>query len=709
MNQIISGRKKSDNRKIKNKSGRSVGWLNFHMPSRLFFFVIGIISTVWFLIRVIPKPSRASYPCMRAAAPFMSGLVIYLFSVGGLTFLSRNSIKKINTRYISTLFLFCGAMIVIAVNPLSNNIIEVSGIPVKTGPDDSPNQPFGTAMGVKPGRVIWYWDTMATNRNCKDYYFKPENTNQKVVTRMFNESVTKLTGESSVSQAWDAMFRNFNKKKHNENKGYAPGEKIFIKINQTSGRGRLKQAEREKGNFYYPTSGQGRNAGLGTCETNPYIVLQILRQLVNECSINQSDIAVGDPQNPTFGHNYDAWVAEFPEVNYTDRNTGNFGRTRIHPTKNDLLFYSDKYQTDKLYDIIENADYMINVANLKPHSGTGITLTAKNHFGSQSRAGAYHLHYSHLSQIEGKPPTNAGYHKYRVLVDLMGSKYLGQNTLLFVIDGLYAGGASEGGPPVRYFMAPFNGNWGNSILISQDQVALESVCYDFLRTEWNGTYSHDPSNNAFEAMPAINGVDDYLHQAADSANWPKGIIYDPDINGRPIQSLGVHEHWNNPVNKQYSRNLGKSYGIELISVPANIIGPKAPEMIPVHAEKKVITNIMSAENSHESTGSISNGLKINSVVMRSLPEKFRGKKFYSGILDDDNMKYFLTDAGIVKINLFGVLDNMRMLPVNTGIFSETNKKDASDLRNFAYELSDKGSEFWIATNNGAIEATVPVD
>ena len=128
--------------------------------------------------------------------------------------------------------------------------------------------------------------------------------------------------------------------------------------------------------------------------------------------------------------------------------SGNYGRTLIHPTKNDLLFYSDKSQTDKLYDIIENADYMINVANLKPHSCAGITLTAKNHFGSQSREGAYHLHYSHLSPDRGQAPTNAGYHKYRVLVDLMGSKYLGQNTLLYVIDGLYGGGACEGGPPV---------------------------------------------------------------------------------------------------------------------------------------------------------------------------------------------------------------------------------------------------------------------
>ncbi len=194
---------------------------------------------------------------------------------------------------------------------------------------------------------------------------------------------------------------------------------------------------------------------------------------------------MGDPQNPTFAHNYDTWVAEFPEVIYTDRTFGTYGRTLIHPTQNDLLFYSDKYQTDKLYDIIQDADYIINVANLKPHTGTGITLTAKNHFGSQSRAGAYHLHYSHICQLEGKAPTNPGYHKYRVLVDLMGSKYLGRNTVLYVVDGIYAGGANEGGPPVKYYMTPFNGNWSSSIFVSQDQVALESVCYDFL--EPNGT------------------------------------------------------------------------------------------------------------------------------------------------------------------------------------------------------------------------------
>src|SRR3989339_857522 len=51
--------------------------------ARLAFAVLGIASTLWFLIRVIPKPSRASYPCMRAAAPMMSSFILYLLAVTG--------------------------------------------------------------------------------------------------------------------------------------------------------------------------------------------------------------------------------------------------------------------------------------------------------------------------------------------------------------------------------------------------------------------------------------------------------------------------------------------------------------------------------------------------------------------------------------------------------------------------------------------------
>lgn len=57
---------------------------------RLLFFVTGLAATAWFLVRVIPKPSRAAYPCMRAAAPWMSSFVLYILSlVGGVSLWRR--------------------------------------------------------------------------------------------------------------------------------------------------------------------------------------------------------------------------------------------------------------------------------------------------------------------------------------------------------------------------------------------------------------------------------------------------------------------------------------------------------------------------------------------------------------------------------------------------------------------------------------------
>jgi hypothetical protein len=509
---------------------------------------------------------------------------MYLLSLGGITLALRKAKQNIfKARYVASGSFLLVALVCLVISITHGIQNSYAGTQTKTGPDDGPNQPIGKALGVNPGRVVWDWDPKATNENCtnnfdtKDWYFTPENTNLEVVSRMFAESVKKLTGKTTLSESWDVLFRYQNIKKTQKNKGYTKGEKIFIKINQTTSRGILSKDDKKTGNFIPATlkpEEEWKRKYFGAVETNPNIVLMLLRQLVNELGIDQSNIAVGDPQNPIYGHNYAAWSKEFPFVVYVDRTSADYGRTLIHPTSNDLVFYADKTKSDKLYDIIENADYMINVANLKPHAIAGITLTAKNHFGSQSRDGASHLHHSLIATHEKGVPSNTGYHKYRVLVDLMGSKYLGQNTMLYIVDGLYGGGGSELQGPVKYFMPPFNNNWSSSIFISQDQVALESVCYDFLRTEWNGINNHNASNNEYALMPNVNGVDDYLHQAADSSNWPAGIVYDPDKSGKPLTSLGAHEHWNNAENKQYSRNLGFNKGIELVSIPDTLVKTK---------------------------------------------------------------------------------------------------------------------------------------
>jgi hypothetical protein len=567
----MANEKKFNIYRLKGKLSKIRDWMkDHHFPPKLLFFFMGIISTIWFLIRVIPKPSRAGYPCMQVAAPLMSGFVVYLLSIGGITL----ALRKAKQNIISARYLAAGAFILAALAGLAISLthgiqnLQANSLAL-TGPDDGPNQPTGIPLGVNPGRVVWIWDPMATNENCisnfdtKDWYFKPENTNQKVVGNMVRNALIRLSGKATVAESWKVLFRFHNKMKYHKNKGYVKGEKIFIKINQGTSRWALSQDDKNNG-FYYPETfkpgGERRKSGYGSTETNPYVVLELLRELVNEAGVNQADIAVGDPMTDIYGHNYEVWFAEFPGVT------------------NDLLFYSDKTQKDKLYEVIEKADYLINVANLKPHFSAGISLTAKNHFGSQARTTAAHLHYS-LMVPRGSNPTNSGYHKYRVLVDLMGSRYLGKNTLLYLVDGLFGGGSVETKGPVKYFMPPFNNDWSNSIFLSQDQVALESVCFDFLRTEWNGINKHDPVNNMPETGPNINGVDDYLHQAADSSNWPAGIRYDPDNSGKPLSSLGVHEHWNNAEKKQYSANLGIAGGIELVSIPDTLVKNAASSKI----------------------------------------------------------------------------------------------------------------------------------
>jgi 6-phosphogluconolactonase len=86
-------------------------------------------------------------------------------------------------------------------------------------------------------------------------------------------------------------------------------------------------------------------------------------------------------------------------------------------------------------------------------------------------------------------------------------------------------------------------------------VAIDSVGVDFLQVD-------------LSEAACLPGTDDYLHEAALANNPPSGTFYDPDHAANTVRmaSLGVHEHWNNPIDRQYSRNLGLDRGIELVQV-----------------------------------------------------------------------------------------------------------------------------------------------
>jgi hypothetical protein len=197
---------------------------------------------------------------------------------------------------------------------------------------------------------------------------------------------------------------------------------------------------------------------------------------------------------------------------------------------------------------------------LKSHLLAGITVCAKNHYGSlirsprgNLRGTGYNYYHLHDSLPCDKIP---GRGKYRALVDLMEHADLGGKTVLYLIDALY-GGQGWDGDPYKWNMPPFNGDWPSSLLASQDPVAIDSIAYDFLVAEW----PHEVEDDSC----CSGGAQDYLHEAALADDPPSETFYDPENDGIALTSLGVHEHWNNPTDRQFSRNLGTVEGIELIS------------------------------------------------------------------------------------------------------------------------------------------------
>ncbi|KPK39323.1 MAG: hypothetical protein AMJ65_11745, partial [Phycisphaerae bacterium SG8_4] len=77
---------------------RTYTWVKYVFP------IAGLVSLIWFLIRVTPKPSRALYPCQRMAFPIASGFVAWILGLGawGLAF-RRAKLSLARRRYILAL------------------------------------------------------------------------------------------------------------------------------------------------------------------------------------------------------------------------------------------------------------------------------------------------------------------------------------------------------------------------------------------------------------------------------------------------------------------------------------------------------------------------------------------------------------------------------------------------------------------------------
>lgn len=539
--------------------------------------------------------------------------------------------------------------------------------------ETSPGGPLGTGKGIHPGRVVWVHDPAAAKwaGPGNGHPWQDESTDPAVCARMLSQAIRTLTGQSSDAQAWDALFRYHNKGRGKGDVGYRPGEKVTIKVNFVGLIRTMKSVNRES---YALEDWQNY------MNTAPQLIAALLRQLTQSAGVRQADLAVGDSLARFANEYYDMLHRQFPEVTYLDCQ-GGAGRTQMELSTVPIYWSSrpEGVAQDFVPKVYAEGEYLINFANLKAHSGAGVTLCAKNHYGSLFRAppdkGYFDMHKDCFSK---------GSKEYRNLVDLTGHAHIGGKTMLYLLDGLYCGTHPVDRIPRKFASAPFNDGWTASLFASQDPVAIDSVGFDFLLVD-------------LPKATGMPGADDYLHEAALAHNPPSGTFYDPDHATGTVRlaSLGVHEHWNNATDRQYSRNLGKREGIELVKAPQE---DAKPSSVVAPGEKPVLLS--------------------------------GGFKFTEGPAADREGNVFFTDQPndrICKWSVDGKLtDFMKPCGRSNGMFfdKEGNLWTCADMENELWKIDPQGkvtvvikdyqgkrlngpNDLWIAPN-GAIYFTDPL-
>lgn len=524
-------------------SGRIVGIRRDTRLAKILFAALGVLALGWFLFRVIPKPSRATYPCQRVAAGIGAGFLAYcvglLLTYTGFRFLHRKLGKAVALVFVVAVVALGyygtgGAQTPTPAQPIVQDLT----------PREGRNNPMGDGKGIFPGRVVWVQDFHATKWDGKTgNWWQDENIDQPTVDKMFSQSLQSLAGAPSDAEAWDRLFRHFNQTHGRGTQGYRKGEKIVIKLNLNAD---------SKGAAW-------ENAGY----PSPHGVYAMVRQLIEVAGVPGACITLTDPSRIVSQDKYAKICAnsnpEYRQVVISDKTGGTTPqKVKAEPDMNCPIHF-DLPQNKKLVMYLPRsyteATYLINYALVRPHRVFGITLAAKNHFGSvyDTEKQVFNPSVLHAFALWDYP-TPYKHGNVNGLVQLLGHKELGGKTLLYFADGLYTS-KNQSLKVVRW--STLNNHWFSSLLMSQDPVALDSVGYDLLCSEPNLT----------EGNPSFNGhVDGYLHEAALAGNPPSKAKYDPENDGTGLNSLGVHEHWNNATEKKYSRNLGKKEGIELVAV-----------------------------------------------------------------------------------------------------------------------------------------------
>ncbi len=302
-------------------------------------------------------------------------------------------------------------------------------------------------MGVtdaSPPRVIRIQDSRATSWDFSSQYYW-QHVDQAIVNVMVEEGMKQMTGQGTEAAAWSSVMT-----------GYDPGEVVALKIN----------------------CNDCWNTNQNEIGALPQVINAVIKGL-KSMGVAEQDIQVVEPtegglprQRILYQYYFDLIHALYPNAPILDGDDSTYraGGSAAQVT------YSTDGRTDRISDLLVNADHLINLPIMKAiRTDWGISGAIKNHQGSIQYPIRNH---AALAQTANNP-----------LVDIYQNANIGAKTRLIIGDGLFGTwtGIHFFGPgehdDVPYRWQTFNNGAPNSLFFAQDPVAVDSVMQDIIQAE----------------------------------------------------------------------------------------------------------------------------------------------------------------------------------------------------------------------------------
>lgn len=309
-------------------------------------------------------------------------------------------------------------------------------------------RPASASSAVQAHRVVHAHSDKATSWDYATGWYG-DYVSQATVDDMTDQGVMTLTNTVTRADAWRALIP-----------AYATSQIVAIKINLVN----------------------------AACDDDDQVI-DALPQPVNSVirglkaiGVSEQDIWVYDVTNGNISTEMPARLvnkvtALYPNVQFHSYTSS--CSTALGYSDNEKVHFSvpdgKPPITDRpICNALVNAAYLINMPIMKKHTLAGVTLGFKNHFGSFQ-----HCHDVHWSIDLGDPDYAPAYNG---LIDIYNNEHFKTQTVLTVGDGLFGARIRQYDEvPTRW--SSFGNKSPNSLLFSEDPVAMDCVMYDLLDAE----------------------------------------------------------------------------------------------------------------------------------------------------------------------------------------------------------------------------------